>query len=115
MRGVESFELTPSRDVLRILLKPGNAVRMEQIWEIVRRNGVTALDATVTVRGEIRVEEGKARLQTGSDPAYELTGDLGEIRRYSGQTLVVEGETTPGESVRVAAPIRWKGVEKARN
>ena len=115
-RGVESCELTGNQDLLRITLAPGNAVRMEQIWEIVRRNGITLREATVTVRGEIRFEGGKPQLQaTSSGPAYELIGDLEEIRRHSGQTLVIEGETTPGQSLRDPAPIRWKRIEKLRN
>lgn len=111
-RGVESFELAGNQDLLRIILKPDNALRIEQIWEVIRRNGITLREARVTVRGEIRFEGGKPQLQaTGSGPAYELIGEAEEIRRHSGETIVMEGETTPGPRLRDPAPIRWKSVK----
>ena len=51
--GVESVEVTLNRGHAEIKLKPGNRVRIEQIWEAVRKQGLTPKEARVVVRGRL--------------------------------------------------------------
>jgi hypothetical protein len=64
--GVESVEVSLDRASADIRLRPSNRVTLAQLRRLVRNNGFSAKDATVTVVGTI--------VERGGKPALAVTG-----------------------------------------
>jgi hypothetical protein len=66
LSGVESVDVSLERAQVDIKLRPGNAVSLDQLRGIIKDNGFTAREATVTAVGKI--------IERGGQPALEVTG-----------------------------------------
>ena len=66
LSGVESVNVSLERASTDIQLRPGNSITLEQLRSIIKNNGFTAKDATVTVVGKL--------IERGGQPALEVTG-----------------------------------------
>lgn len=64
--GVESVDVSLERAMAEIRLRPGNAVTLAQIRELVKNSGFTAKDASITVVGTL--------VQRGGEPAIDVSG-----------------------------------------
>ena len=72
--GVESVDVSLERGAATIALRPGNRITLPQLRQIIRNNGFTAKDATVTVLGTVIERGGKPALSvTGTDVVWLLT------------------------------------------
>ena len=60
------MEVSLERAVADVRLRPGNAVTMSQLRQLIKDNGFTAKEATVTVVGNL--------IERGGKPALEVTG-----------------------------------------
>jgi copper chaperone CopZ len=66
--GVESVEVSLERAAAAINLRPGNRITLSQLRQIIKNNGFTAKEATVTVVGMLTERGGKPALSvTGTD------------------------------------------------
>jgi len=66
LSGVESVNVSLERASTDIQLRPGNSITLEQLRSIIKNNGFTAKEATVTVVGKL--------IERGGQPALEVTG-----------------------------------------
>ena len=64
--GVESVNVSLERATTDIQLRAGNAITLEQLRRIIKNNGFTAKEATVTVAGTL--------IERGGQPALDVTG-----------------------------------------
>ena len=64
--GVESVDVSLERASTDIQLRAGNTIGLEQLRNIIKNNGFTAKEATVTVVGTL--------IERGGQPALEVTG-----------------------------------------
>ena len=64
--GVESVNVSLERASTEIQLRPGNSITLDQLRSIIKNNGFTAKEATVTVVGKL--------IERGGQPALEVTG-----------------------------------------
>ena len=108
--GVESVDVTLNRGRGRVELKPGNKVRIEQIWEKVMKNGNSPRETRVAAEGKILSSGDKLQIEivSGSRP-YDLIGDSGLLERLkasAGQRVTMEGILNPPQSLKTAVPIR---------
>lgn len=115
VQGVESVEVSLNKGLASVKLKPGNSVTVEQFWELVRKNGYTAKETRVVVRGNVVTTGGKVQLKvSGTDRTYELALDPSapkaweDLKRSSG-TLTIEGTFMPGKDVKTAPPLQVRG------
>jgi copper chaperone CopZ len=75
LEGVESVDVSLERGAATIALRPGNRITLPQLRQIIRNNGFTAKDATVTVIGTVIERGGKPALSvTGTDVVWLLAG-----------------------------------------
>src|SRR5829696_6829937 len=93
--GVEKVDVSLNKGVATVALKPGNTVRLREVWETaIRKNGFTPKETKVLIRGEV-VGGAKPELKvTGTNEVYGLVADakaLDEVRRYAGRTITIEG------------------------
>jgi copper chaperone CopZ len=74
LEGVESVEVSLERASADIRLRPANRVTMAQLRQIIKNNGFSAKDATVTAVGTLVERGGKPALDvTGIDAVWLLT------------------------------------------
>ena len=85
--GVASVEVTLKRGHAEVQLKPGNRVRIEQLWEAVRKQGLTPKATEVVVRGTL---DGTKFAVLPSGAAYDVTGRTG-----SGESIELRGTMSP--------------------
>jgi hypothetical protein len=72
--GVESVEVSLERASAAIGLRAGNRITVSQLRQIIKNNGFTAKEATVTVVGTLLERGGKPALSvTGTDIVWLLT------------------------------------------
>jgi hypothetical protein len=64
--GVESVNVSLERASTEIQLRPGNSITLEQVRSIIRNNGFTTKETTVTVAGRVIERHGA--------PALDVTG-----------------------------------------
>jgi hypothetical protein len=64
--GVDTVTVSLQRAVADIRLRPENRVTIDQIQEMVRKNGFTPREANVTVRG--------SPVERGGAPAFAISG-----------------------------------------
>jgi copper chaperone CopZ len=73
--GVESVDVSLERASVTIGLRPGNRIMLPQLRQIIRNNGFSAKDATVTAIGTVIERGGKPALSvTGTDVVWLLAG-----------------------------------------
>lgn len=109
LEGVESVKVSLNEGFADIKLKPGNKVTVEQVREVVRRNGFTPKDAQVEVAGKVIERGGKPALEvTGTEAVYALvpsprheTPDL--AKQTAGREVVVNGRIP--ETAKATAPL----------
>ena len=64
--GVESVNVSLERASTETQLRPGNSITLDQLRSIIKNNGFTAKEATVTVVGKL--------IERGGQLALEVTG-----------------------------------------
>ncbi len=87
IEGVASVEVTLKRGHAEVQLKPGNRVRIEQLWEAVRKQGLTPKETEVVVRGTLN---GTKLTVSASGGAYEVAGRTG-----TGEEVEITGTLSP--------------------
>ncbi len=98
IQGVESARVSLNQGVAAVRFKPGNTVRLEQLYEVVTSKGFTPKEAKVAVLGEIMVPGGKLRLKVyGTAQFYDLQidsaagPDAAQVQKQAGKTWLIEG------------------------
>jgi hypothetical protein len=66
LSGVESVNVSLERASAEIQLRPGNTITLDQLRTIIRNNGFTPKEATVSVVGKL--------IERGGQPALEVIG-----------------------------------------
>jgi len=98
MRGVESVDLDTAAQVVKVVLRPDNRVRLEAVRDAIKAVGYAPGEARVRVRGT--AADGEFRVE-GLDQAYRLAG---EKRPPAREMVVVEG-TVPAAADPRAQPL----------
>jgi copper chaperone CopZ len=113
--GVESVEVSLNKGVAVVKLKPGNAVRPQEFWEAVRKNGFTPKDTRVVVRGDLTNTVPAQLKVTGTGQVFDLKMEpkmFEETKREIGKTLTVEGALTPGKDLKAQVPLEIRGIQR---
>src|SRR4051794_13926099 len=99
--GVEKVDVSLNKGLATVTLKPGNTVRLSDVWETVRKNGFTPKETKVVIRGDVTGGTKSELKVTGTNEVYALLPEpkvskaLDEVRRYVGKTATVEGTLQP--------------------
>jgi len=113
MAGVESVEVSLNKGLATVKLKPGNAVSVPQLWELIHKNGYTPKSTAVSVRGDLANVSGQLRLRvSGTKETLTLAANPKNPTAYSeapkklGQTVIVQGVMEPGKDLKVPVPLQ---------
>ena len=97
--GVETVTVSLQRGVADIRLREGNHVTIDQIRQMVRRNGFTPREANVTVIG--------VPLERGGAPAFEVSGInevlIVDVKRSAASAVKELDEARKGDAPVVSA------------
>ncbi len=111
--GVEAVDVSLNKGGAAVKLRPGNIVRIEDLWEKVRKNGFTPKETRVVVRGIVEATRLKV---TGSNQTYDLAPDpqapqaMDEVAKRSGNTVTIEGRFTPPKDLKIRVPLLVRGL-----
>ena len=115
--GVEKVDVSLNKGLATVTLKPGNAVRLSDVWETVRKNGFTPKETKVVIRGDVVGGTNSELKVTGTNETYRLLPApkaqtaVDEVRRYVGKTVTVEGTLHPMKDSKAAVPLTVTGVK----
>src|SRR5258706_12913070 len=115
--GVESVEVSLNKGLAAVKLKPGNTVRPEELWEVVRKNGFTPKETRVVVRGTIGTSTQLQLKVSGSSQVLNLTGDtklVQDATKQNGNTVVAEGSLKPAKDLKAAVPLEVRRIAQDR-
>ncbi len=107
LEGIESVTVSLERASAAIALRPGNRITLPQLRQIIKNNGFTAKEATVTVAGTVIERGGKPALSvTGTDIVWLLAPRAANDAAFADATERAKAhQTGPIEAVgTVAAP-----------
>jgi copper chaperone CopZ len=110
--GVESVEVSLNKGLATVKLKPGNAVTVPQLWELIHKNGYTPKTTVVSARGELENANGRLQLKVaGTQDALALVADpknpvaYNEASQKVGQTVTLQGVMLPGKDLKAKVPL----------
>jgi copper chaperone CopZ len=111
--GVESVEVSLNKGLATVKLKPGNTVSVQQLWELIHKNGCTPKTTAVSVRGEVANVNGALQLKiSGTKDTLPLAADaknaaaFGDASKKIGQTVVVQGVLVPAKDLKASVPLQ---------
>jgi len=93
VNGVQDVRVSLNQGTAVIRLKEGNRVDVEQLRDIIRKNGFTPKDSDVKVAGKVVERNGKPALEVnGPDIVYLLEGNVAPLRGMTGKQVVLAGQ-----------------------
>ena len=111
--GVESVEVSLNKGLATVKLKPGNAVSVPQLWQLLHEKGYTPKTTAVSVRGELANAQGRLQLKvSGTKDMLALVADPKNPAAYSeapkklGQTVIIQGVMVPGKDLKASVPLQ---------
>ena len=110
-------DVSLNKGLATVKLKPGNALKPEDLWQTVRRNGFTPKETIVRVRGEIK--SGKLKV-SGTNQVFDLAPDpknpkaVDEVSAQTAKTLTVQGILIPPKDSKVPVLLQVRGIDKGR-
>lgn len=118
IEGVESVDVSLDEGSATVRLAPGNHVTLDQVREVVRKNGFTPRATSVRVAGKVIERNGKPALEVGGLPlVLLLSGDKAADAPapHSGKTVVLIGTVSEEDSRKEPVTLHVDSVEAARS
>ncbi len=105
--GVESVDVSLERAIVEIRLRAGNTITLAQLRELVKNNGFTAKDATITVVGTVVERGGKPAIDvTGTNTVMLLAPDATQPAPYTG--LQAQLRAAPSAPIEVSGAVQTR-------
>src|ERR1700756_1469120 len=115
VNGVDSVDVSLSKGLATVTLKPGNTVRMKQLLDAVSKNGFTTKQSKVDVNGVLVSDAAGIRLKvSGTDESFTLSGDptaMEKARNMVGKTVVVNGTIPEVPKGKLPETLRLDSIE----
>jgi copper chaperone CopZ len=115
--GIDTVEVSLTRALATVKLKPGNSVSLAQLVRLVREKGYTIPAASIVVSGlpaknsdlwMLRVPTSGERIELVADPQLSSA-----LARYADRTVTVRGKMTLAKNGK-PAPLAVSAVEQLR-
>jgi len=116
--GVESVDVSLTKGLAAIKLRPGNIVSVPQLWQLIHEKGYTPKATTVSVRGDLANIQGRLQLKvSGTNETLALVSDsknasaYGEAQKKLGQTVIIQGVMVPAKDLKAPVPFQISQVK----
>ena len=112
--GIDTVEVSLTRALATVKLKPGNSVSLAQLVRLVREKGYTIPTASIAVSGlparnsdrwVLRIPTSGERMELAADPQLSSA-----LARYANRTVTVRGKMTLAKNGK-PAPLAVSAVE----
>ena len=112
--GIDTVEVSLTRALATVKLKPGNSVSLAQLVRLVREKGYTIPAASIVVSGlpaknsdrwVLRIPTSGERMELAADPQLSSA-----LARYANRTVTVRGKMTLAKNGK-PAPLAVSAVE----
>ena len=112
--GIDTVEVSLTRALATVKLKPGNSVSLAQLVRLVREKGYTIPTASIAVSGlparnsdrwVLRIPTSGERMELAADPQLSSA-----LARYANRTVTVRGKMTLAKNGK-AAPLAVSAIE----
>lgn len=111
VEGVQDVKVSLNDGTVAVKLKDGNEVTIEEVRDIIRKNGFTPKEAQVKVLGKVSERDGKPELRvTGLDAVFLLRGDTSKVKEMLGEDVLVAGQVPETTDHNAPATLLVKGV-----
>ncbi|MCU1306738.1 MAG: Heavy metal transport/detoxification protein [Acidobacteriaceae bacterium] len=118
VNGVESVDVSLSKGLATVTLKPGNTVRTKQLLDAISKNGFTTKQSKLEISGVFVSDAAGVRLKVaGTDESFAVTGDAAFIERARsmvGKPVVVNGVIPEVPKGKLPETIRLTTIEPAK-
>lgn len=115
--GVESVDVSLNKGLATVKLKPGNHLKIEELWETVRKNGFTPKETNLLVKGTL---EGRQLKVTITNQVFEVVPHATTPKvldafavRSTGDALV-RGTIIPAKESAAKSPLQVRSIEIGR-
>jgi len=111
--GVDSVDVSLNKGLATVKLKPGNAVSVQQLWQLIHQQGYTPKSTTVSARGDLENSPHGLQLKvSGTNQIIALAPDAKNGTAYAdatkkvGHTVLVQGTMTPAKDLKAPVPLQ---------
>ena len=111
--GVDSVDVSLNKGLATVKLKPGNAVSVQQLWQLIHQQGYTPKSTTVSARGDLENSPHGLQLKvSGTNQIIALAPDAKNGTAYAdatkkvGHTVLVQGTMTPAKDLQAPVPLQ---------
>jgi len=111
--GVDSVDVSLNKGLATVKLKPGNAVSVQQLWQLIHQQGYTPKSTTVSARGDLENSPHGLQLKvSGTNQIIALAPDAKNGTAYAdatkkvGHTVIVQGTMTPAKDLQAPVPLQ---------
>ena len=90
--GVDAVNVSLSKGLATVTMKPGNAATVKQMHEAIAKNGFTMKQSEVVVRGQVENDGGSFTLKvSGSQDVFRLAGRATGLSSFVGKQVEIMG------------------------
>jgi copper chaperone CopZ len=118
VNGVDSVDVSLSKGMATISLRPGNTVQLKQLLAAITKNGFTTKQSKVIANGTVLADAGGLRLKiSGSNESLALKGDaplLDKAKGLIGKTVTATGTIGEVQKGKTAEEIQLNAIELAK-
>ncbi len=111
--GVKSVDVSLNKGLANVKLKPGNAVSVPELWQLIHEKGYTPKATAISVRGDLENVEGRLQLKvSGTNDVLPLIADpkyptaYKEVTSKLGHTVILQGVMTPTKNLKTPVPLQ---------
>jgi hypothetical protein len=118
VNGVDAVDVSLSKGLANVTLKPGNTVRMKQLLDAISKNGFTTKESKLVLNGTFVSDAAGIRLKlSGTDESFAVSGDasmMEKARSMVGKPVVVNGVMAEVPKDKLPETIRLTEVEPVK-
>jgi 3-hydroxyisobutyrate dehydrogenase-like beta-hydroxyacid dehydrogenase len=116
--GVDSVDVSLTKGLAVVKMKPGNATTLKQLSDAVTKNGFTMKDSPTTVAGTVVDNNGKLTLRvSGSNDMLELSPQSNAAASPTslvGKPVVIGGTIPEGTKGKTPDSIRYESITEEK-
>ena len=117
INGVDAVDVSLSKGLASVTMKPGNNVTLKQLNEAIAKNGFTMKQTGVVVRGEVVNDGGKFRLKvSGTTDVLNLTpvDSTVNLAPTVGKQMELTGTLPEASQGKLPDTLRVKTIQEAK-
>jgi hypothetical protein len=117
IQGVDTVDVSLTKGLASVTLKPGNSVTLKQVQDAIAKNGFTMKQTEVVVRGEVVNDGGKFRLKvSGTSDVLDLSPSDASVNLGAavGKSVEIVGTIPEAAKGKALDSVRVKTIKESK-